>query len=1167
MSQSDSSIKKFSPTPGYENVIAAGVMAVLVALAFLYWGITTGVQTSEAARLQETKLKELWFSPAGYLVGVKQDNWVVEVITWPEAGGAPSRLLEGNGLEQIVTRFSTERLQQQPSSVTSLLPPRYAVARDTSKIALVWGDYLIVKSLSSAGYTSTRRPPQAPVSALAFTDDNKLVALLDNGVLHFFDGDNLSLIANNGQGTGFNMPAGLWTFDSFVAVASFKDYAAKFFNTKLRDPYDSSYFTASGTERFSITDADAFALSISPAGSLAIAAGREKVTFAGEELRAPGNVRALAVYSEKSGTKSEKGVGISGASSNRILAAGDFEGVFLLSTEKGKEQERLASAPAGTRLLAFSPTHLAFADTNGGALLTLGKSRSINTAGWILIPIFFLYLIMALSELRSAAKERALVQKEKAEELVSIVPPEEVKVERAHLPLPEPPERLVQACAAGECVLYAGAGLGAQAGLPTWNPFMRGLVDWAAENRLVEDEFAQSMREALQFGLSDSVADSMINRLQNRKELLNDYLRETFLKAVPSAAHNELREIKFSAVLTANFDNLMEQTFAGREGRTYTHADTERLLETLTTNEFYTLKLYGTLERPETIIMAPAQYEDVIRGNLAFSRYMEALFISKTLFFIGSSLEGLEAYLKGITFSKQNLRTHYALVAVEGNAWRAKVEPLKTRYGIEVLPYSWSEGFGELQTFIKNLTARTKEIAPKDGQESSPVSPVSTRLKRLLLTNIGPFEELEVEFDARWNIMLGDNGVGKSTILKAIAIAICGPDAKPYAGRLIKSGHDKAVIVLETERNTYVTRLRRIDDDAAEIESAPSRAFETEGWLALGFPPLRVVSWARPKAAEVKLRRRPVVEDLLPLITGAPDTRPDSLKQWIVNLDYQIKDLISRGEVAIQQEALRDEFFEVITDLTHDFPIEFHEVGVTDQTYKVMIETEDGPLPIEALSQGMVSLIGWVGILLQRLHEIYGGSEDPKKRYALILMDELDAHLHPAWQRSLVRDIGEIFPNVQVIATTHSPLIVGGLLPEQVKRFAREEDGIVMYDVEEEMLVGRADQILTGDLFGLDTTFVMNKEMEKQMEEYNALLVKGRERTADEESRYQLLRQDLKERVPMPAETPPVRKAQELVEALLESEADGKHEGVIRIVRQKAEQLLMEVEKGRRKSS
>jgi predicted ATP-binding protein involved in virulence len=174
----------------------------------------------------------------------------------------------------------------------------------------------------------------------------------------------------------------------------------------------------------------------------------------------------------------------------------------------------------------------------------------------------------------------------------------------------------------------------------------------------------------------------------------------------------------------------------------------------------------------------------------------------------------------------------------------------------------------------------------------------------------------------------------------------------------------------------------------------------------------------------------------------------------------------------------------------------------------VTVVTDDGPLPIEAISQGMTSLIGWVGILLQRLYEVYEDSDDPAQSYALVLIDEIDAHLHPAWQRTLVKKLSGVFPNVQFIATTHSPLIVAGMPVSQIIRLERDIDGQVeRVAVGQEQTMGRADQILRGDLFGLETT--LGTATEDKKKRYETLLGSSA-RSDSEDQEFHTLNRELR---------------------------------------------------------
>jgi len=185
----------------------------------------------------------------------------------------------------------------------------------------------------------------------------------------------------------------------------------------------------------------------------------------------------------------------------------------------------------------------------------------------------------------------------------------------------------------------------------------------------------------------------------------------------------------------------------------------------------------------------------------------------------------------------------------------------------------------------------------------------------------------------------------------------------------------------------------------------------------------------------------------------------------------------------------------------------------------------------------------------------------PRERPAIVLIDEIDAHLHPAWQQTLVSRLSRLFPNIQFIATTHSPLIVGGLEASQVFRFAREEGEVVMLEVEEEMTVGRTDQILTSDLFGLRTT--LDTETSEAAARYRVLLGKL-SRNANEEKELHELENFLAFRVPASPETPVERHAQHLLELLLRRIVGGQFAPAKEEVLGAAEKLFATVAKGQK---
>ena len=196
----------------------------------------------------------------------------------------------------------------------------------------------------------------------------------------------------------------------------------------------------------------------------------------------------------------------------------------------------------------------------------------------------------------------------------------------------------------------------------------------------------------------------------------------------------------------------------------------------------------------------------------------------------------------------------------------------------------------------------------------------------------------------------------------------------------------------------------------------------------------------------------------------------------------------------------------------------------------------------------MNSIISWVGTLLQRMYDIYGNSDEPAAEPAFVLIDELDAHLHPAWQRLLPGLARNHFPRVQFLATSHSPLVAGSLrrgelfVAERVPRTS--SDGtehlpamVTSADVNPEGL--RADQVLTSSLFGLETT--LSGQARADLARYGELHAQ-QQRNAEEQEEYTRLEREIRLKVPLPYETPAERRAEELVRALIRAHIADRYE-------------------------
>lgn len=728
----------------------------------------------------------------------------------------------------------------------------------------------------------------------------------------------------------------------------------------------------------------------------------------------------------------------------------------------------------------------------------------------------------------------------------------------------QPPADLVDALQRRECILFGGSRLSEDAGYPSWEQLVSKLSEWSHSEKIIDQRTHASNLKSIEAGSTDFVADSIAAQARKTGReaamagVLSSVLRDSPADLTP--LHKTLASLPFTAVLTPAYDDLLERAFvaAGKQPHVYTLLEEPTTLEEIRKRNVqhsvtspFIIKLRGQLSRPESVLLSQTQYQDNISGNEAYADFIAGLFLSRTLLFVGSSLDEILRFVEPLRIfeSKQE---HYALISHQEQGWEQKAALLERRYNISVFAFRAMQD-SEL-VFLRGLLEQ--DSSTFKGIVAEPRQRMTTWLARVRLTNIGPFESLELKLDRHWNILLGNNGVGKSNIIKAIAVGMLGRDAMSYADRILRFGQSSGKIVLETnEGKEYSTQLTRTSSGTIEIRTLPGKILDIENWLALGFPPVRTVTWqpiTSPTLDPGHQRARP--DDLLPLVNGMPDPRLDSVKQWFAKTDYFRK---SDPDGNYKQQL--DEMARVIRQVTGGLKMSFKEVDLT--TGQIYFETDDGIVPIDAVSQGTASLSGWVGFLTQRMFDVYSAKTDsfgkPLGEYAMVLIDEIDAHMHPAWQQALVTNLKELFPGVQFIATTHSPFIPISSKPEEIMHLQRDASRRGRIYIEQSALDvqrWRADQVLTSPLFGLGST---NLTLHQWAQEYTDLLAKD-ELTKDELKRVDYLASMMEIAPPEPFERDEARLAFTSIEKALDEQIAAIPEEKKEKIRREAKVQLLE---------
>jgi predicted ATP-binding protein involved in virulence len=134
----------------------------------------------------------------------------------------------------------------------------------------------------------------------------------------------------------------------------------------------------------------------------------------------------------------------------------------------------------------------------------------------------------------------------------------------------------------------------------------------------------------------------------------------------------------------------------------------------------------------------------------------------------------------------------------------------------------------------------------------------------------------------------------------------------------------------------------------------------------------------------------------------------------------------------------------------------------------VSINSKHGnQIPFKDFSLGYKTVMAWLIDLAWRMINKYPKSKNPLEEPAIVLIDEIDLHLHPLWQRKIIRDISSHFPKVQFIATAHSPLMVQSAYNANFAVLKYDDDCVEVINEPEGIDGWRVDQILTSELFDL----------------------------------------------------------------------------------------------------
>ncbi len=404
-------------------------------------------------------------------------------------------------------------------------------------------------------------------------------------------------------------------------------------------------------------------------------------------------------------------------------------------------------------------------------------------------------------------------------------------------------------------------------------------------------------------------------------------------------------------------------------------------------------------------------------------------------------------------------------------------------------------------------------------------------IKKVSIQNLRSIRHFEMEFEqpAGWHVLIGDNGSGKSSILRGMALVFVGfeefyilrTDPLDYLNYQKPTGSVLFTMDRDDEDNEYGFSIRREYGDIIpiitvkylkryqEMQKSPDKYIKLpspEGFSA-SFGPFRRFTGGNP---EWDNAFKSNLKSAAHISVFGEDVALTETISWLVNLNYK----------RLEKDKEATSILKHLKIFINDGKLLPHGAKITNVSSNGVFLTDGNGLEVSVneMSDGFRSILSMTFEIIRQMvahfgaDEVFESIQDGEIKIdvpGVVMIDEVDAHLHPTWQTEIGFWFTKYFPNIQFIVTTHSPLVCRASERGSIWRLAAPGSGEESREItgleKEQLIVGNILDAYGTELFGESPVRTKKSdEKRKRLGQLNILHALGKIKDKEETERREL---------------------------------------------------------------